>query len=243
MRQVVLDTETTGLEPDQGHRVIEIGAIEVVDRKKTGRHFHEYMRPDRDVDAAAMEVHGISNDFLADKPAFQNVVEEFLRFVDGAELIIHNAAFDITFLDFELSLLERSDVMADRCQITDSLALARHLHPGQKNSLDALCRRYDVDNSARELHGALLDAEILADVYLLMTGGQTSLFPTEQESMGEEARVLRLPATRRPTRVRHADDAEVSAHEGYLDTLDKKAENGAVWRRAIAANHGASAAP
>ena len=233
MRQVVLDTETTGLEPDQGHRVIEIGAIEIVDRKKTGRHFHEYMKPDREVDSAAMEVHGISNTFLADKPEFSAVADAFLEFVDGAELIIHNAAFDVSFIDYEFGLLKRTGVLTARCQVTDSLALARHLHPGQKNSLDALCRRYEVDNSARQLHGALLDAEILADVYLLMTGGQTSLFPTDQESMGEEAKVLRLPRTRRPSLIRRASELEIAAHEGYLDTLDEKAPEGAVWRRSV----------
>ncbi len=231
MRQIVLDTETTGLEPDEGHRVIEIGAVEMVDRKKTGRHFHEYMKPDREVDAAAMEVHGISNTFLADKPEFSAVADAFLEFVDGAELIIHNAAFDISFIDYEFGLIKQNGALTQRCQVTDSLALARHLHPGQKNSLDALCRRYEVDNSARELHGALLDAEILADVYLLMTGGQTSLFPTDQESMGEESKVLRLPRTRRPSLIRRANEVEVAAHEGYLDTLDEKAPEGAVWRR------------
>ena len=176
-RQIVLDTETTGLEAEQGHRVIEIGAVEIINRRLTGRHFHKYINPQREVDDGAFEVHGLATGFLADKPLFGAVVDEFLAFVDGAEVIIHNAAFDVTFIDYELQLLGgRQRKLADHCSVTDSLELARNKHPGQRNSLDALCRRYEVDNSARELHGALLDAEILADVYLLMTGGQTMLF-------------------------------------------------------------------
>ncbi len=176
MRQIVLDTETTGLEVGQGHRIIEIGGVEIIDRRLTGRHFHKYVNPERHIDDGAFEVHGISQDFLADKPRFAEVAEEFLAFVRGAELIIHNAPFDVAFLDAELARLDGELCVGRICRITDSLAMARHKHPGQKNSLDALCRRYQVDNSARELHGALLDAEILADVYLSMTGGQTLLF-------------------------------------------------------------------
>lgn len=234
MRQVVLDTETTGLEPERGHRVIEIGAVEVVDRKATGRHLQLYMNPERDIDDAAFEIHGIDAERLADKPKFADVAERFIEFVADAEVIIHNAPFDVTFLDYELSLLERGEQkrMAELCTITDSLALARRKHPGQKNSLDALCRRYRVDNSARELHGALLDAEILADVYLAMTGGQLSLFAGAEDPLGEgRAEVIRLPEDRPPVPVVHASEAEVDAHERYLDNLDKVAENGAVWRR------------
>ena len=176
MRQIVLDTETTGLEPEAGHRVIEIGGVELIDRKPTGRHFHRYVNPQREVDEGALSVHGITNDFLADKPLFADIADELLMFIDGAELVIHNAPFDVMFLDYELGRLpQRRRRIEDRCTVVDTLALARHKHPGQKNSLDALCRRYDVDNSQRELHGALLDAEILADVYLMMTGGQTVL--------------------------------------------------------------------
>ena len=176
MRQIVLDTETTGLDPAQGHRIIEIGCVELEKRRLTGRHFHQYVKPDREVDEAAQEVHGISDEFLQDKPEFERVVDEFLAFVKGAELLIHNAPFDIGFLDAELARLNPAyGRMTDYCVVTDTLVMARRKHPGQRNSLDALCKRYAVDNSQRELHGALLDAEILADVYLLMSGGQTDL--------------------------------------------------------------------
>jgi DNA polymerase III, epsilon subunit (EC 2.7.7.7) len=176
VRQVVLDTETTGLEPEQGHKIIEIGCVELVNRKLTGRHYHQYIKPMRDIDEGAMEVHGITNEMLEDKPVFAQVADEFLTFIGDAELVIHNAPFDVGFLDNELKLLNRGlALIADRCDILDTLVYARRKHPGQKNNLDALCKRYMVDNSQRDLHGALLDAEILADVYLLMTGGQTNL--------------------------------------------------------------------
>ena len=176
MRQIVLDTETTGLEPMLGHRIIEIGCVELVDRRITRRSFHRYLQPDREIDAGAVDVHGITNEFLADKPRFSEVAEELMAFIDGAELIIHNAPFDIGFLNHELRLIEArwADVCL-YCGVLDTLALARQLHPGQKNTLDALCRRYRIDNSQRQLHGALLDAEILTDVYLAMTGGQVAL--------------------------------------------------------------------
>ena len=234
MRQVVLDTETTGLEPERGHRVIEIGAVEIVDRKATGEQLQLYMDPERDIDDAAFEVHGLDAERLAGKPKFADVAERFLAFVADAEVIIHNAPFDVTFLDYELSLLGGGGAkrMEDLCTITDSLALARRKHPGQKNSLDALCRRYRVDNSARELHGALLDAEILADVYLAMTGGQLSLFAGADDPLGEgKAEVIRLGEDRPPVPVLLATSAELAAHEGYLDNLDRVAEHGAVWRR------------
>lgn len=237
MRQVVLDTETTGLEPEGGHRVIELGAVEIIDRKITGRRLQLYMDPEREIDDAAFDVHGLDADFLADKPKFADVAGEFLAFVEDAEVVIHNAPFDLAFIDYELSLLDdhpRAGKLTDVCAVTDSLALARTKHPGQKNGLDALCRRYDVDNSARELHGALLDAEILADVYLRMTGGQMSLFGDDEESLAEALggrEISRLPADRPPGAVVLASPEELAAHEAYLDNLDDGAVDGAVWRR------------
>lgn len=234
-RQVVLDTETTGLETAQGHRIIEIGGVELVNRRFTGRQLHRYFNPERDIDDGAFDVHGISAEFLADKPRFAEAAAEILEFLGGAELIIHNAPFDVAFLDYELSLLPGPRRrIADLCRVTDSLALARHKHPGQKNSLDALCRRYQVDNSARTLHGALLDAEILADVYLLMTGGQTALFGAdgdERGSRGGEDSGWQLPADRPPLRIVAAAQAELAEHERWLDVLDASAEGGSVWRR------------
>ncbi|HEY5644617.1 MAG TPA: DNA polymerase III subunit epsilon [Pseudomonadales bacterium] len=235
MRQVVLDTETTGLETARGHRIIEIGGVELVDRRFTGRQLHKYINPERDIDDGAFEVHGISTDFLVDKPKFAEVADEVLEFLSGAELIIHNAPFDVAFLDYELSLLSgRRRRIADVCQVTDSLALARHKHPGQKNSLDALCRRYQVDNSARTLHGALLDAEILADVFLLMTGGQTALFGAEGEEGGRrgfDEASARLPTDREELKVILATTEEIAEHEGWLDFLDDASAAGSVWRR------------
>lgn len=176
MRQIVLDTETTGLDPQEGHRLIEIGCVELRDRRLTGNNFHQYIHPDREVDAAAVEVHGITNAMLADKPRFAEIAEDFLGYVSGSELIIHNAEFDTGFIDHELRLWRgEGPSIRELCGVTDTLSLARRLHPGQRNSLDALCKRYGVDNSHRELHGALLDAEILADLYLAMTGGQVAL--------------------------------------------------------------------
>lgn len=176
MRQIILDTETTGLETAQGHRVIELGCVELLDRRLSGNRFHYYLAPDRDIDLGAEEVHGITKEFLKDKPKFADVVDEFMEFINGAEIIIHNAPFDVGFLNYELELINSHwGHFEDHCTIIDSLALAREKHPGQRNSLDALCQRYYVDNTQRDLHGALLDAEILADVYLLMTGGQASL--------------------------------------------------------------------
>ena len=183
MRQVVLDTETTGLEPKQGHRVIEIGALELVDRQLTGRQFHTYVNPEREIDQGAMEVHGITEEFLRDKPRFAEISDDLLNFVDGAELVIHNAPFDIGFIDNELSLTgDNHSSITAVATVLDTLELAKDLHPGQRNNLDALCNRYDVDNTSRTLHGALLDAEILADVYLAMTGGQVDLGLTLESS-------------------------------------------------------------
>ena len=174
MRQIVLDTETTGLDAGQGHRIIEIGCVELLDRKLTRRHYHQYINPERAIDEGAMEVHGITSEFLADKPLFADVWEEFREFVTGAELVIHNSAFDLGFIDAEMKRVSpRLGKISDVCSVIDSLAIARKKHPGQKNNLDALCKRYSVDNSQRDLHGALLDANILADVYIHLTGGQS----------------------------------------------------------------------
>lgn len=237
MRQVVLDTETTGLEPARGHRVLEIGAVEVIDRRLTGERFHRYVHPQRDIDDAAIEVHGLTLERLRDAPTFDKVADEFLAFVRDAEVIIHNAPFDVSFIDYELSLMPAAPKrIEDICTVTDSLALARHKHPGQQNSLDALCRRYDVDNSQRALHGALLDAEILADVYLAMTGGQASLFPSDAPGeAAEDTEALRLPADRGPLVIVCATQAERAAHEAQLDRLDAECEGGSVWRRLAAA--------
>ena len=237
MRQVVLDTETTGLETSQGHRIIEIGCVELVGRKLTGRHFHQYINPDREIDAGALEVHGISNEFLADKPRFHQIAAEFFEFIQGAELIIHNAPFDIGFIDYEYSLLETGSQgpVADHCKITDTLVMARQKHPGQRNTLDALCQRYAVDNSQRELHGALLDAEILADVYLIMTGGQTDLLlsgddSSEGEEVGESG-IRRLKADRPALKIVRAGSEELAAHEIRLQEIDRASGGNTLWRR------------
>jgi len=233
MRQIVLDTETTGLEPKQGHRIIEIGCVELVNRRLTGNHYHQYLQPDREIDEGAIEVHGISNEFLADKPRFADVVDDFLDFVRGAELVIHNAPFDVGFIDHELALLgSEYGRIEDHCGVLDTLALARQMHPGQKNNLDALCRRYDVDNAHRELHGALLDAEILADVYLMMTGGQTDLLLDGQSEDGREtaSEIRRLAEGRPALRVIRADGDELAAHEARLAAIDEASGGRCLWR-------------
>jgi len=230
MRQIVLDTETTGLEPAEGHRIIEIGCVELVDRRLSQNHYHQYLNPGREIEDGALEVHGISSEFLQDKPAFADIVDDFLAFVRGAELIIHNAPFDIGFLDAELSALGRDDRMADHVTVLDTLELARDLHPGQRNSLDALCRRYDVDNSSRTLHGALLDSEILADVYLAMTGGQSDLGLTFQAADAAAVDVAQLATTGRPElRVLRATDAERAAHEARLRAIEQ-AHGHCLWK-------------
>jgi len=237
MRQVVLDTETTGLEPEQGHKIIEIGCVEMLNRKLSGRHYHQYIRPDREIDEGAIEVHGITNEFLADKPLFAQIADDFLEFIDGAELIIHNAPFDVGFLDHELKLLKRDlGTIEDRCKILDSLVYARRKHPGQRNSLDALCKRYEVDNSQRDLHGALLDAEILADVYLAMTGGQTNLAlgGNQSSNSGDDDgidQIIRLPATRPKLKVIRATEQELEAHKAKLDVIDKASGGECLWLR------------
>lgn len=234
MRQVVLDTETTGLEPSQGHGIIEIGCVELQDRKLTGRHYHQYINPQREIDQGAIEVHGITNEFLADKPHFDLIADDFLDFVRGAELIIHNAPFDIGFIDAEFGRLDRGlGKLLDHCSVIDSLVMARQKHPGQRNSLDALCQRYGVDNSQRDLHGALLDAEILADVYLLMTGGQTRLQlagdETENENQSGSEVIRRLSQNRPTLRVIHASAEELTAHEKRLEAISKAGGDCQPW--------------
>lgn len=235
VRQIVLDTETTGLEPEQGHRIIEIGCVELVDRRLTGNNFHVYLQPDREIDAGAIEVHGITNEFLADKPRFGDVAADMMDYLRGAELVIHNAPFDMGFLNHELRLLGGWDPLDSYCSVVDTLVMARELHPGQRNSLDALCSRYDVDNTKREKHGALLDAEILAEVYLAMTGGQTAMFAesdSASEGEGGEARIRRVSADRPRLPVVRAGPDELAAHEARLDVLDK-VSGGSVWRRGV----------
>ncbi|TVQ28769.1 MAG: DNA polymerase III subunit epsilon [Wenzhouxiangella sp.] len=231
MRQVVLDTETTGLEHRDGHRIIEIGCVELVERRLTGRNFHVYLNPEREVEGGAMEVHGITDDFLADKPKFVDILDDFLGFVRDAELIIHNASFDVGFLNSELERLGEGEVrrVEDVASVLDTLALAREMHPGQRNSLDALCKRYDVDNANRELHGALLDAEILAEVYLAMTGGQVDLcLDLAGEGDGVEGEVVTgLDLSR--LRVVTASEEEIAAHQQRLDAIQEASDGRCVW--------------
>ncbi len=235
MRQIILDTETTGLEPSDGHRIIEIGCVELVNRRITGNTYHQYIQPDRDIDAGAREVHGISNQFLADKPRFADIAGDFLEFIRGAELIIHNAPFDVGFINHEFALLQEPvGPLAEHCSIVDTLAMARRLHPGQRNNLDALCKRYQIDNSQRDLHGALLDAEILADVYLAMTGGQAALSLDNRSDMhGERSQSIigRLPSDRLPLRVIQASAEELEAHRARLDAIERVHTGACVWRR------------
>jgi DNA polymerase-3 subunit epsilon len=233
MRQVILDTETTGLEPELGHRIIEIGCIEIVDRRRTGRLFHRYLCPDRDIDAGALQVHGLTAEFLKGQPRFGDIAEELLEFLKGAELVIHNAPFDLAFLDAELARLPGgSGRIADHCPVLDTLQLARQLHPGQRNGLDALCKRYTVDNSQRDLHGALLDAELLLEVYLAMTGGQGALTLDEAgEAQGGRTRVRRAKRPKGSLVVRMADSGELAAHGQLLAVLDRASGGRTVWRR------------
>lgn len=233
MRQIVLDTETTGLEVRQGHRLIEIACIEMVERRPTGRHYQTYLNPDRAIDEGARQVTGIEDEFLLDKPRFADVVDEFLAFIDGAELIIHNATFDVGFLNAELARMGESyGRIEDRCNVLDTLVMARERYPGQRNSLDALCKRLGVDNSARDLHGGLIDSQLLAEVYLAMTSGQVVLdlgFEGAQEQ-GAAVALAPIVLDRRP-RVLRANDDELAAHEKRLDSLDKSAGGTSVWRR------------
>ncbi len=229
MRQVVLDTETTGLEVSQGHRIIEIGCVEIMHRRTTNQTFHQFINPEREIDEGASEVHGIKQDFLKNKPRFSNIVDDLIQFIDGAELIIHNASFDVGFINTELSLAKHSIAdIRERCMVIDSLELARKLHPGQKNSLDVLCKRYEIDNSHRELHGALLDAQILADVYLAMTGGQTTLSlaanfdKSTQQKMSADNTKIQRPALK----IIYANEDELCAHEAFLNKIQQESDSG-----------------
>ena len=239
MRQIVLDTETTGLSPAQGHRIIEIGCIEMVNRRLTGREFHRFLNPDRDIDEGAVAVHGISRAQLETEPRFHEIVDEFLDFVKDAELVIHNADFDVGFLDHELRLMKHArPKISDHCQVLDTLSLARKIHPGQRNSLDALCKRYEIDASKRDVHGALIDSELLARVYLAMTGGQSSLLLDEESDKSDRRSATRLgmdrsqgqhtahSATYKLTVIK-ATAEEAAAHEAMLEKIR---ESGAcVW--------------
>jgi DNA polymerase-3 subunit epsilon len=238
MRQVVLDTETTGLSWERGHRIIEIGCIEILNRRKTDESFHCYLNPEREVDEGAQEVHGLSRQDLADKPLFVDMASDFLAFLGDAELIIHNASFDVGFLDNELGMMGRADdALASRNQILDTLTMARKIHPGQRNSLDALCKRYAVDNSRRDLHGALLDARLLADVYLAMTGGQggLSLDESADQQKSEVSRGVRLlDRDGVDLLVVHASAEELAEHDAQLDMIDGESSAGVLWKRAEA---------
>lgn len=233
MRQIILDTETTGLNPEDGHRIIEIGCVELINRRLTENRFHVYLNPQRKIDQGALDVHGISNDFLADKPRFKDIVDDLLGFISAAELVIHNASFDVGFLNHELALLgEDYGKVEDYSSILDTLQIARTKHPGQRNSLDALCKRYSIDNSRRELHGALLDAEILADIYLVMTGGQTSLLaefddqPLPVESIANKRDVAINPKRK----VIYCTEEENKAHESRLAAIEKSSGGRCLWK-------------
>jgi DNA polymerase III subunit epsilon len=233
MRQIVLDTETTGLEWKKGNRVVEIGCVELIERRPTGRTYQQYIHPEREFEAGAQEVTGLTLEFLADKPKFAQIVDEFLAFIDGAELIIHNAAFDVGFLNYELSLLSGYGAIRDRCSVQDSLEMARQRYPGQRNSLDALCKRLGVDNTHRHLHGALLDAQLLMDVYLALTAGQGEIgfaASAPGEERRSDARHL-LPVTDAAARPRVApSEDEMAAHDARLEAIRKKSKSGqCVW--------------
>jgi len=236
MRQIVLDTETTGLEPEQGHRIIEIGCVELLERRLTGNNFHVYLQPDREIDAAAVEVHGITNEFLADKSRFADIANDLMDYLKGSELVIHNAPFDVGFLDAELARVDGFGSIGAYCEVLDTLVMARRKHPGQRNSLDALCGRYEVDNSRRDKHGALLDAEILADVYLAMTGGQRTLSldadtGSERADGSDAAGIRRINREGLELVVVKAAQEELAAHENRLGSIEKACGGDAVWRR------------
>jgi DNA polymerase III subunit epsilon len=234
MRQVVLDTETTGLEVQQQHRVIEIGCVELFNRRLTGRTYHQYLNPQRDIDEGAQQVHGLTREKLAKEPTFAQVHPQFLEFIGGAELIIHNAPFDVAFLNAEFARIEIAHKVNDLCRVLDSLALARQMHPGQRNNLDALCKRYSVDNSRRDYHGALLDARILAEVYLAMTGGQANLtLSAESDTARSRARQAAPARTGDGPRVVviRPSEHELAAHEHVLALLDKASGGRTVWRK------------
>ena len=232
MRQIVLDTETTGIDPKEGHRIIEIGCVEVVNRRLTGNHFHVYINPGRHIEQEAIEVHGITNEFLTDKPTFAQVAQEFVNFIKGAQLVIHNAPFDVGFMDHEFGMepSTKGVITNQICDVLDTLTLARQMHPGQKNNLDALCKRYGIDNSHRTLHGALLNAEILADVYLLMTGGQTKLkLASSGGSETDSTAIRRVQRKTNKLKVIKASADELTQHEARLDIVEK-AGGKCLWR-------------
>jgi DNA polymerase-3 subunit epsilon len=236
MRQIILDTETTGLVAEQGHRIIEIGCVELVNRKLTGKHYHQYINPQREIDAGALTVHGITNEFLQDKPTFEFIVSSFIDFVTGAELIIHNAPFDVGFINAELSLLKKSwRSILEYCRVLDSLVLAKQLHVGQRNSLDALCKRYSIDNSQRELHGALLDAHLLARVYLAMTGGQATLFGDEESSASSSEHSITSNALETNSLsdllVLRATSQEIITHESHIQAMASKGK--CLWLESV----------
>jgi DNA polymerase III subunit epsilon len=230
MRQIILDTETTGLEPELGHRIIEIAGVELVNRRLTGNHFHRYINPERESEAGALEVHGLTSEFLGDKPRFREIVNEFLDYVGGAELIIHNAPFDIAFLNHELGRLDQKPITEYCAGIVDTLRLAKDMHPGKKNSLDALCERYQIDNSARTLHGALLDAQLLAEAYLAMTRGQESLM-MEVESVSTPGAAAETVRGELDLVVVRASADELAAHARQLEEIDKASGGACIWKR------------
>ena len=236
MRQICLDTETTGLNPRDGHRIIEVACIELVNRRLTGHHLHKYVHPERDIDAGAQAVHGITLEFLADKPKFADIADEFLEFINGAQLIIHNAPFDLGFLNAELDRLGRVPVETVCSGVIDTLKDAKALHPGKRNSLDALCERYDIDNSGRTLHGALLDTELLAEVYLAMTRGQNALMIEPDEAprlmLGADGKVRE----RKPLQILRASPEEIAEHERLLAAIDKESKGACVWLAQANAN-------
>lgn len=234
MRQIVLDTETTGIDIKLGNRIIEIGCVEVIDRKVTGKRYHQYINPQRDSEEGALEVHGITTAFLADKPLFADIVDDFLNFIRGAELVIHNAPFDVGFINHELNQLnQQNNHIANICTILDTLVLAKKMHPGQKNNLDALCKRYDIDNSQRDLHGALLDAEILAETYLAMTGGQTMLSLGGQSNSHDSDSAVSQPRTVKldvaKLKVISPSSEEMALHETRLAGIDKMTSGECIW--------------
>lgn len=233
VRQIILDTETTGLEPSKGHRIIEIGCVEIKNRRRSERSFHQYVNPGREIEDGAYAVHGISSEFLADKPLFKDIAVELIEFIRDSELIIHNAPFDVAFINAELKQLGRKwGRLEDYCKITDTLVMARELHPGQKNSLDALCSRYQIDNSQRDLHGALLDARILLDVYLAMTGGQATL-SLDDETATEAGFVVNnaLKRNRSPLKLIEPTAEELYAHQQRLQSIDEATGGKCVWLR------------
>ena len=229
MRQIILDTETTGISVESGHRVIEIGMVEIIDRRLTGNDFQAYLNPQRKIDPATIPIHGLTDEFIADKPLFKDIASEFLSFIDGSEVIMHNAPFDSSFINNEFSKTNIDKRLEDICEITDSLTLARKKHPGQRNSLDALCSRYEVNASSRELHGALIDAKLLANVYLLMTGGQVGFLNTSDQQERNNNTKSDFDFGKRKKIVVNPDESEIKAHQDYLKKLSKVSKKDLNW--------------